>query len=249
MPLMDEFKEERQAIRQKGLKEKLSYFFDYYKWHTLAIIVAAAAAITLTVHLVNRKDCALYVCLLNAAETSGTKQYKQQFEEYAGIDRSDYEAVFDTSMFIELGGKDRLTGVSYQKMTVYIAAGDLDILVSSPEIIESYAQREIFFDLREILSPRQAALYEPYFFYADRTVMDAMREATENGLTYEAALPDPRHPEAMEEPVPVGIFLDGCPRLKENIMFGDETQVLSVISNSAHIETALKFIDYLLQEP
>ena len=31
MPVMDEFKEERAALKQAGLKVKLIYFWDYYK--------------------------------------------------------------------------------------------------------------------------------------------------------------------------------------------------------------------------
>ena len=249
MPLMDEFREERQAIRQKSLKEKLSYFFDYYKWHTVAVITIVAVVISLTVHLINRKDCALYVCLLNAAELDQAAQYKQQFEEYAGIDRSDYEAVFDTSMYIQLGGRDQMTATSYQKMTVYTAAGDLDVLICTPEITEFYVGRGIFCDLRDILSPEQTALYESRFFYEDQTVLDAIQEAREKGEDYEPAFSDPGNPEAMENPVPVGICLDGCQKLKDSILFNDDTQVLSVLANSSKKDTALQFIDYVLQEP
>ncbi len=249
MPLMDEFREERQAIRQKSLKEKLSYFFDYYKWHTVAVITLVAVVISLTVHLINRKDCALYVCLLNTAEIEQTEPYRQQFEEYAGIDRSEYEAVFDTSMFIQLGGRDQMTATSYQKMTVYTAAGDLDVLICAPDITEFYVGRGIFCDLRDILSPEQTALYESRFFYVDRPVLEEIQEARDKGEDYNPVFSDPGNPEAMEDPIPVGIRLDDCGRLKDSILFNDDTQVLSVISNSSRIDTALKFIDYVLQEP
>lgn len=249
MPLMDEFREERQAIRQKSLKEKLSYFFDYYKWHTVAVITLVAVVISLTVHLINRKDCALYVGLLNTAELEQTETYRQQFEEYAGIDSSEYEAIFDTSMLIQPGGRDQMSAVSYQKLTAFTAAGDLDVLICSPDITEFYVGRGIFCDLRDILSPEQTALYESRFFYVDQTVLDAIQEASKKGEDYEPVFSDPGNPEAMENPVPVGICLDDCQRLKESIHFTDDTQVLSVISNSSKIDTALKFIDYVLQEP
>ena len=35
MSLMDEFKAERESIKQASLKKKLEYFWDYYKWHTI----------------------------------------------------------------------------------------------------------------------------------------------------------------------------------------------------------------------
>ena len=249
MPVMDEFKAEREAIKQKSLKEKLSYFFDYYKWHTVAVVAILVAAVSLFIHLVNLKDCALYVCLLNASAFDQTDKYIQQFEEYAGIDRSEYEATFDTSMYIEIGGRDTITVTSFQKMTVYTAAGDLDVIIATPEIIEYYVGQGIFYDLRQLLSPEQITLYEPYFFYVDQVVLNAIQEANDRNETYDAVFSDPRQPEAMENPVPVGIVLDDCQRLKESVLFGDEELVLSVIINSSNVETALKFIDFVMQEP
>lgn len=249
MPVMDEFKKEREEIRQKSLKEKLAYFFDYYKWHTLAATVLLAAAISLIIQLVNQKDCVLYICLMNTMTSSNMDDYVQSFEEYIGIDRSDYEVTLDTSMYIEIGGTDSATAASFQKLAVYIASGDLDLMITSPEIIQYYVDQKIFYDLRKVLTPDQIALYEPYFFYVDQTIVDAVIETEANGDFYEGEYSDPRQPEAMEDPVPVGIFLDDCLRFKENILFGDEENVLCVIVTSSHIETGLKFIDFIMQEP
>ena len=249
MPVMDEFKAERETIKQKSTKEKISYFFDYYKWHTVAVVVILAAAISLIVHLVNLKDRALYVCLLNATAFDQTDNYIQHFEEYAGIDQSEYEAIFDTSMSIEIGGRDTVTATSFQKMAVYTAAGDLDVIITNPEIIEYYVEQGLFYDLRQLLSPEQIALYEPYFFYVDQVVLNAIQDANDRDETYDAVFSDPRQPEAMTDPIPVGIVLDDCQRLKESVLFGDEELVLSVIINSSNVETALKFIDFVMQEP
>lgn len=249
MPVMDEFKAERKAILQKSPKEKLAYFFDYYKWHTVAVIVAVTAVISLTVHLINRKDCALYVCLLNTTEYEQTDNYIQSFEEYAEIDRSDYEVVFDTSMYIEIGGRDSITATSLQKLAIYTAAGDLDVLVVKPELIEYYVDQGIFYDLRQLLPAQQLSLYEPYFYYVDQAILDEVKAAEDRGEEYNAVFSDPRQPEAMKDPVPVGLFLDDCQKLQESLLFGDEESVLSVIINTSRPETALKFIDYVMQEP
>ena len=247
MPVMDEFKEERNAIKQKSLKDKISYFFDYYKWHTVAIIAILAAAVSMIIHWVNMKDSALYICLLNTMTFSQTKDYIQRFEEYAEIDRADYEVTFDTSMYIEIGGRDSVTATSFQKLAVYTAAGDLDVLITDPEIIEYYVDQGMFYDLRQILSSEQMTLYEPYFFYVDQAVLDAIQDAEARDETYDAVFSDPRQPEAMENPIPVGIFLDDCQRLKENVQFFDEENVLSVLINSSNVESALKFIDFVMQ--
>lgn len=35
MPVMDEFREEREAMKQKSFKERFLYFCEYYKWHVI----------------------------------------------------------------------------------------------------------------------------------------------------------------------------------------------------------------------
>ena len=39
MALMDEFKEERESIKNKSFKEKLDYFWCYYKWWIITPII------------------------------------------------------------------------------------------------------------------------------------------------------------------------------------------------------------------
>ena len=59
--------------------------------------------------------------------------------------------------------------------------------------------------------------------------------------------PSPRNPESMEEPVPVGIYLDEAPGIKEHYLFTDETVIVTVLANTEHTENAVKYIDFLFQ--
>ena len=62
--------------------------------------------------------------------------------------------------------------------------------------------------------------------------------------------PDPAHPENMEQPVPVGIYVTGCTALTNRFAFsnGDSGIVLSVVLNTSRPETASKYIDFLFQD-
>lgn len=249
MPVMDEFKKEREELKQKSLKERLSYYIYYYKWHALAVIAAIAIIISLISNIVNRKDCAFYACLLNTLDSPQSEEYVQSFADYAGIDTNEYDVLFDTNMTINDGRIDDLTMSTYQKLAVYTAAGDLDILIAAPEIAERYAYEQIFHDLRNLLPPEMAALCEPYYYYVDQSVVDAATEAQNSGQEYESVYPDPRHPEEMGNPIPVGIYLDDCNKLKENFFFENDELVLEVFFNSKNVETAVKFIEFIIQEP
>ena len=247
MPLMDEFKEEREAIKQKGLKEKFAYFFYYYKWHVVAVAVVAAVVISLISHFINRKPWAVYICLINATPGAQSEEYIESFAEYAGIDTDHYEAVFDTSLYIDPNMTDSATANSMQKLAVYIFSADLDVMVSEPAVIERYTNRQTFYDLRDLLNPEQLAFYEPYFYYVDQTVIDAITAADDKGQSYDGGYPDPRQPDAMENPIPVGIYLDDCPQLREHFYFPSEELVLGVFINSSKTETALQFLDFIMQ--
>ena len=56
MAVMDEFKEEREALRNGTPKEKLSYFWYYYKWHTLIGAFVILIAIVLIAQFSGRES-------------------------------------------------------------------------------------------------------------------------------------------------------------------------------------------------
>lgn len=223
MPVMDEFRKEREELMQKGFKEKLSYFLYYYKWHTLAAIAVIAIIVSIVTNIVTRKDSAFYVCLLNTLDTPQSEDYVQSFAEYAGIDTKEYDVEFDTSMMISGDGRDEISIATYQRLTVYTAAGDMDALISPPEIVDRYAAEEVFYDLRDLLTSEETSLYEPYFYYVTNQ---------ETG-----------------DSIPVGIRLVNCQKLKENFLLGGDDMIVGVYVNSKNVETAVKFIEFIMQEP
>ena len=202
--------------------------------------------------LITRKERAIFAALVNAYELEPAAAYPETFAEYAGIDLEEYDVFFDSSMYLDssnLAAVDENTMATTQKLMVYIAAREIDILVASESTINSYAYNETFHDLRTILSAEQIKKYEPYFYYMDQEVADARNEADVTGEDYVSVpdYPSPRNPEAMENPIPVGIYLDAAEGLLENYYFSDDAVILSVPANTPHSENAVKFIDFIFQ--
>ena len=67
MAVMDEFKEEREALKNGTPKQKLAYFWYYYKWHVIISIVVIAMVGSFIYQYVNRKDTAFEAVLLYAS--------------------------------------------------------------------------------------------------------------------------------------------------------------------------------------
>ena len=47
MPVMDEIREQHEKVKQKGLKYRLQYFWDYYRTPTIVTILGVILAISL----------------------------------------------------------------------------------------------------------------------------------------------------------------------------------------------------------
>lgn len=250
MPLMDEFKEEREALKHGTLKQKLGYFWDYYKWHTVAVIVAITA-LTLTIReIVTRKDTAFYACLLNLARYDYTMDDAESvgaFAAYAGIDTEKYRVFFDTSMQIGMGtGTD---SASLQKLNTYIMAAEIDVMASDLDSLLNYAYQGDFYDLRTLLSEEQLTAHQDSFYYVDGAVQAELKAAREtNDLAYSPVYPDPLQPDRMQDPIPAGIVLADDNPLAGDYYFYEKKGAVSVMINTTRPELSLKFLDFVLQE-
>lgn len=251
MPLMDEFRAEREALKQGNFRQKAEYFWDYYKWHTIAVVVGVICIWSLVHTMLTAKDPVLNIAMLNCAEISThTETFGTAYAEYAGIDMTEYDIRLDTSCYINLSANDQTSVNTIQKLMVSLASGDLDGVAGAGEVFSYYAYNDIFQDLREILSEEQLAAYEPYFYYVDKTVVDEL-ERIRSGIQEDAQseLPDPSNPEAMENPVPVAVFIRND-TINGYYYFQDaeEAFAIGVPVNAGHLEHVLKFIDFLMQQ-
>ena len=248
MPVMDEFKEERAAMKNGTPKEKLAYFFDYYKWYVIVGVIAVIFAVTLIHQVATRKDTAFYALMLNVSAYNymDDSENANAFAEYAGIDTKEYDIQYDTTVQIGTDAGDDYN--SSQKLMVYIAAAELDVMVSDADSLAHYAYLGDFYDLRDFLSAEQLEKYADSFYYIDGAVKDEIQAASENGvLDYQPVYGDPHHPEDMADPIPAGLFLgEDCSLLKDYYFRGEDPSV-SVLINTKRPEMTSEFIDFLMQ--
>ncbi len=243
MPVMDEFKEEREALKHGTPKQKLTYFLDYYKWPTLAVVVGVILVITFVTQIVTSKDTAFYAAFISGTELEPAARYNQAFAEYADINLSKNDTIFDSTMHISAGSPDQITIASSQRLMVYIASSEIDVLVMDPPTMEHYALTEIFHDLREFLTQEQLAAYSPYFYYVDQAIID--RQSEDKNYVYDGPKQDHRDPDTMENPIPVGIYLDNAAALREAYYFNSSDIIIGFVVNSTRPEASLKYLDYL----
>lgn len=247
MPLMDEFREERESIKQKSFKEKFQYFLDYYKWHAIGGVVLVVCIISLITSVLNRKECAFYGAFVNAGQMPDYETFRKDFAVQAGIDLTKNDVLFDTDLYITNGGNDQASIYATQRLMVYAAAGDMNVMAGGPDIINQYAYNEFFQDLRQVLPEDLQEQLAPYYYYMDASLVAEKNARLDNGETdvtvnYPS---DPAVPDSMTEPVPVGLYIQDCPRIRKAFVFQDQNVILGVVVNGSNTDAVLEFIRFI----
>lgn len=250
MPVMDEFREEREAIKNGTKEQKIQYFKDYYRTPLIIAIAAIIFVGSLIFTIVTNKDSAFFAVYLNGVSNPNNQWFLEDYAEYADISTKEYELTVDTSAAFNGNYSDYDTMYTVQKISTYTGAGQVDTILGTDESFAYYANSVLFWDLREFLTEEQVAKYEPYFYYVDQADFDDIQWVTDSGESLHPTFADPKDPSAMEQPVPVGLYVQDSQKLNDAYTFKDAEDgiMLGVLLNTSHPENVQKFIDYLMAE-
>ena len=251
MPLMDEFREEREAIRHGTREQKYQYFKDYYRTPLIIAVLAITFIGILVFQFVTRKDLAFYAMFLNCSPYQENQWFLEEFTDKAGISLDDYDVTLDTAVYFTLNSIDEDTQVTVQKIDTYTGAGHLDVMLGAGDEFAHFANSIMFKDIREVLTEEQIAKYEPYFYYIDEALLEKINEVAMSGDdTAKLDVPNPRDPASMERPKPVAIYVESSKKLNEAYYFknAEDGIAVGVFANTSHPESAQVFIDYLMTE-
>ncbi len=250
MPVMDEFREEREALKNASFKEKWDYFREYYKWHVIGGAIIIILLVIFIRDVVNKKDWIFYGAMINSAAVEEQSDiFLNDFVELAQLDTENYAVMFDTSYSIKKGSYDEISGAAAQKLLVNLTAADLDFVISDATTFEQYATIDTFMDVRTLFTAEELEKYEPYFYYVDMAEVDRITEGNLSADydSYKGVEYDHTKPENMERPVPVALYINSSEKLSKAYLFKEEAVVLGVPLNTKHLETTLMFIDYLFK--
>lgn len=215
--VVEEIREQqKKAFATMTPKEKLAYFWDYYKIHTIVAIAVIVFVVSFINSYRSSKPTAFYAVLLNADtyddNAAAANAWNEGFMEYAGIDPEAYQVNIDTSIGISSGTGDQYEVASRQKMMAMMHAGDIHAIVADTETFEGYARLEYFYDLNTAFTEEELAPYADLLYYTDGAAFDVETGDTLGELeaaqeaVYNQTL-DHSDPSDMEKPVAVGICI------------------------------------------
>lgn len=256
-----EIKEQHQKTKDMSLKGKLGYFWYYYKIHTVVVLAVLALVIMFIQQYRANKDYAFYAILINAdtSRFQGT-EWNDEFAAYAEIDTDEYSVCIDTSFVYGTENLSEYSISSMEKMMVMISANIVDVITADTATFETQAQNEYYVNLETVLPKEMLDKYSDYLYYTDAATFPT----TDDSFYSEEERPSPdtfmidhHDPASMEQPIPVGICLPEGNRLIETGCYDyiAETNmtyqgypsevVLGIPANSKHIDTIIKFMEFL----
>lgn len=269
MSVHEEIREQQQKTKNMTLKGKLSYFWYYYKIHTIVAIFVIIFVVSFIRQYVTNKPYAFYAVLLNAdnnPETIDTSfLWEDEFQTYAGIDPNSYQVNIDTSVTLSSDGGSQYDMANRQKMTAMMNIGDIHAILADTENFESYARLEFFYDLTSVFTAEELAPYADYLYYTDAAAFDkdtgdTLEEMEAAAQDIYAQVIDHGDPSTMEKPLAVGIRIPNTGnKLAESgyyayLQDGTHTfqgypmeTVIGIPVSVKEPQLALKFLKYLME--
>ncbi len=265
MPLMDEFKDERESIKNQPFKKKLEYFWTYYKWWVISGVALIVILTSIIVNIVKNKAELVYVAMVDIVENptgNVDDMITIPFLTENGINTKKNTIKFNTEfMFSQAdlnAAKSSEGSPSYantqgfserETLAIYIAAGDVDSICGIDFWFDNYAYNDFFMPLADYMTPEEMERYSDNIYYIDGAVRDRYKQARANeDYEYEEEFPDPDKPEDMENPIAIGIKVESLDLYNKNFLTanGDAKHVvMGIVRNSNNIELTANLIKYL----
>lgn len=253
MAAMDEFRAEREAVKNGPLKQRIEYFWDYHKWHVLIPLFVAIILGVSIYQAVTKPDTVLSGIVLNTHSQTAYERAADLGNEYLtkeGYDTEEYALEFNTNLTYST---DSETGssVNYdslQAITAQTAAGVIDFMVAESDVLLDLEYRSMFLDLQTILTEEQIEKWKPYFLYIDRDILVQRQEAYEkNREIGEITFSDCHKPEEMKDPVPVFLDVSKCEKLTAIYEEAPKELLLAVPDKTERAENLVTFLEYLYE--
>lgn len=208
---------EREKFQSMNWKERLQYFSAYYRNQTIAGIALIAFLGYLCYTIFTPKaEPVLYAAIIDGCiDHEIVTTFQSDMTELLAIDPSTATVVFDDSFYLT-GNADYS---NQQKLVLYVAGGDIDLIIAPEEIFAQYADAQYFMKLSECLPPQKFSALTDYFYYY-KTVDD----------TQEACY---------------GIYLDEY-QVKDQTGTVLVRPVVGILANTSQTENAVTFIDSIL---
>lgn len=248
MTILEHIKKAHENVKNQPKEARWQYFWDYYKWHLIAVVLVIALLIQGTLALVNKKDVAFSGILLNCKLGVDDEALWEEFFDYASIDGNTQEAAIYSDLMLN-DGSTKSEVNTFQRIVAGIATQDIDFVVGQDASFRlcAYSTSKLFMDLRSFLDQATLDKLADRLYYIDGAFLEKLSAPVGEyvDLSLNGA-PDPTKPELMEDPIPVGIDLSGFEAFQSAYYLPNTVSYLGVVVNVPRPELMRQFIEFLM---
>ena len=248
MRIVERIKNACANIKNQPKETRWQYFWDYYKWHLIIAVLAITLMIQGVVSFTNKKDIVFSGVLLNCKIGVNDEAFLEDFYEYTGIDNATQEVAFYSDLTLK-DGSSKSDVNTFQRIMAGIATQEFDFVVGQEESFRlcAYSTSNLLMDLRKFLDQATLEKLSGQLYYIDGAFLEKLNAPLGESVDLSLAdAPDPTKPEAMEDPIPVGIDISANEDFQSAYYFPDTVSYLGVVSTVPRPELMKQLIQFLL---
>ena len=243
--IRETIREEWKKLSKLSWGERLVYIWDYYKPLMVAIgcvILAISIGVSIYHNLQINTLLNVYFINCNSMEADGDV-IAADFAAYLGGIGEKNEIHIDTMTTLDDEDLSNYGTANQMKMTAYIAAGDVDVLLLNQSAYDKYDGSGAFCDLSTVLTKEQLSQWSDILVYG--TIEKQTESESEAGSDETGS--DETGSDGGKE-VPVALQMQDAAIVKNfNAYYGEPVYAV-ILGNSKHTEMAAEFLGYLLNE-
>lgn len=246
MTIRESIRSHRDAVKNQNIKVKLAYFWEYHGIKTVVLLVIASILIYLFVDIITQKEPGNVSVFFGASEISSSEAFLDEFARFANLNLEKYDVAIQLCPGIQLDGA--ITEEVYQTIegfTTMVATNTVDHIAADTDLFLYFSYLGFTADLRLFFNETQISMLGESINYIDGNLL-RQYQSTEITIDYNH-FPDPKRPEDMIDPIPVGIDLSAATDAFHNTYsFAGDDAVIGICGTSERMMTAVAFIKFTL---
>ena len=219
--LTESFKKEWQKLKSLSPRQRFFYITDYYKGYFFIFLCLCLLGYYIAGAVIEiRNDTVLEGFFSNDDENLfPAKEIARDFSAHLGLGPRQ-QVIFDDSLYVIPESKAEYNAGSQGKIIAYIAARELDFLVTTKDLVEMYAPNCPVQDLEELLPDD-----------LKERLQDQLLYGTDGSGTFKAC----------------GVSMDGSRFTKDSQAQKEAPHYLMVFSYTQHREALIRFLRYAFE--
>ena len=158
---------DRETMKSLSPSQRLRFIFDYYRGRIFLLLCLCLAVFYVwdAACQASRQTVLEGFFTNDDAGLFPAQDIARDFSEILVLN-SRQQVIFDDSLYVVPGSSADYHTASQSKIVAYVAARELDFLVTTPELTEYYAASLPVYDLKDLMPPELFARLEDQIYYA-----------------------------------------------------------------------------------